>query len=274
MSASHTAQNSERDPAASMSLLTHLLRNPLDAGYGFYTPAPARSRPRSILRRLFVLTVALLMGACMGVGIQGLRAHSGSSVHATLYQHAQAQEKKVAELQADLSDLTQQVTTAREQLLPSTGVSDESVLMNSTTRVHGPGLQVVLSDAPNAASLPREKPGRVRDQDLRMTINALWGAGAEAVSLNGIRIAPGTFIRTAGSAILVDITPVSSPYTVEAIGDASTLSVALVRGSTGDYLSSTESLAGISITTQSVRDLTLEARDLRTTRNVHPLSGE
>ena len=51
-----------------------------------------------------------------------------------------------------------------------------------------------------------------------MVVNAMWGAGAEAVSINGQRIGPTTFVRTAGSVILVNITPVSSPYVVSAIG--------------------------------------------------------
>ena len=51
-----------------------------------------------------------------------------------------------------------------------------------------------------------------------MVVNALWAAGAEAISVNGQRIGPDTFVRTAGSAILVNVTPVSSPYEVAAIG--------------------------------------------------------
>ena len=91
-----------------------------------------------------------------------------------------------------------------------------------------------------------------------MVVNALWSAGAEAVSVNGQRIGPGSFIRTAGSTILVDVTAISSPYNIEAIGNANELSLSLVRGSTGDYLSSAESLTGITLNAQSVKEMTSE----------------
>ena len=141
-----------------------------------------------------------------------------------------------------------------------------TALANADTPVSGAGLKVTLTDAANAVSSRQSGQGQVRDQDIRMVVNALWGAGAEAVSVNGQRIGPGSFIRTAGSAILVDVTPISSPYTIEAIGDANTLSLSLVRGSTGDYLSSAESLTGIKLSAQSVKKMTLNARDNRSTR--------
>ena len=55
-------------------------------------------------------------------------------------------------------------------------------------------------------------------------VNALWAAGAEAVSVDGQRLGPTSTIRTAGEAILVDFWPVSSPYEVSAVGDPDTLS--------------------------------------------------
>ena len=86
-----------------------------------------------------------------------------------------------------------------------------------------------------------------------MVVNAMWAAGADAVSINGQRVGPETFVRTAGSVILVNVTPVSSPYEVAAIGDANALSVALVRGTTGDYLSAAQSVTGMTVSSQSQR---------------------
>ena len=61
--------------------------------------------------------------------------------------------------------------------------------------------------------------GRVQDGDLQLVVNALWAAGAEAVSINGQRLGPTTAIRFAGEAVLVDFRPVTSPYEISAIGD-------------------------------------------------------
>ena len=66
-----------------------------------------------------------------------------------------------------------------------------------------------------------------------MVVNALWAAGADAISVNGQRIGPDTFVRTAGSVILVNVTPVSSALRVSAIGDSNACLSRLVRGATG-----------------------------------------
>ena len=42
----------------------------------------------------------------------------------------------------------------------------------------------------------------------------------------------------------------SSPYIVSAIGDSNALSVALVRGNTGDYLSAAQSVTGMTVSTK------------------------
>ena len=59
---------------------------------------------------------------------------------------------------------------------------------------------------------------RVLDVDLQSVVNGLWAGGAEAVAVNGQRLTALTTIRAAGSAILVDFRPVTSPYEVSAIG--------------------------------------------------------
>ena len=66
--------------------------------------------------------------------------------------------------------------------------------------------------------------GRVQDGDLQLVVNALWAAGAEAISINGQRLGPTTAIRFAGEAVLVDFRPVTNPYEISAIGDPDSLS--------------------------------------------------
>jgi uncharacterized protein YlxW (UPF0749 family) len=54
-------------------------------------------------------------------------------------------------------------------------------------------------------------------------VNELWNAGAEAVSVNGIRIGARSNFRCVGSVILVNNTQISSPIKIRAIGDPETL---------------------------------------------------
>jgi uncharacterized protein YlxW (UPF0749 family) len=53
---------------------------------------------------------------------------------------------------------------------------------------------------------------------VQAVVNALWAAGARAIAVNGERVSQLTAIRSAGSAILVDFTPLSPPYVIDALG--------------------------------------------------------
>ena len=85
--------------------------------------------------------------------------------------------------------------------------------------VRGPGLQVTLDD-----SLLEEAPsGDVNDlvihsQDVQAVVNAVWRAGAEAVSINGQRLVSTSAVLCVGNTLLLNGTVHSPPYTVSAVG--------------------------------------------------------
>ena len=54
-------------------------------------------------------------------------------------------------------------------------------------------------------------------------MNTLWGAGAEAIAINGERLVSLTAIRSAGGAILVNFRVLTSPYRVVALGEPAVL---------------------------------------------------
>ena len=55
--------------------------------------------------------------------------------------------------------------------------------------------------------------------DLQIIVNGLWGAGAEAIAINGQRLSSTAAIRFAGQAIIVDFRPLARPYVITALGD-------------------------------------------------------
>jgi len=63
----------------------------------------------------------------------------------------------------------------------------------------------------------------IHQQDIEDTMNALWSGGAEAMTVQGVRITSRTVIRCIGNVILVDGTSFSPPYVIQAIGDPATL---------------------------------------------------
>jgi uncharacterized protein YlxW (UPF0749 family) len=88
----------------------------------------------------------------------------------------------------------------------------------------GPGVVVELMDSPRVpTSAAEEADLRIQDTDLRLVVNALWQAGAEAVAVNGQRVVSTTAIRRAGGVVLVNYRAVASPYRVVALGDAEAL---------------------------------------------------
>lgn len=95
----------------------------------------------------------------------------------------------------------------------------------AATPVTGPGLTVTVAEPGPARNLTDASKQRVSgspqiilDRDLQLVVNALWVAGAEAISVGGIRIGPNVTLRQAGGGILVDNQPVGSPYVIVAIG--------------------------------------------------------
>lgn len=83
--------------------------------------------------------------------------------------------------------------------------------------VEGAGLIMTVNDPQNKA----------RVQNFVTVIGELRNAGAEAVSLNGIRLTASTYVEANSEGILVNGQPISSPFVWKIIGDADTIQPAL-----------------------------------------------
>jgi uncharacterized protein YlxW (UPF0749 family) len=96
----------------------------------------------------------------------------------------------------------------------------------------GPGLTVTLNDAQRDANgrFPRDASPDdlvVHQQDIQAVLNALWGAGAEAIQMQDQRIIATSVARCVGNTLLLNGRTYSPPYTVTAIGDATAMQAAL-----------------------------------------------
>jgi len=109
-----------------------------------------------------------------------------------------------------LLDLVMDLTTAGQNLGQTI---DDLEAMTGFAAVTGPGLRVTVDDQPQG-----DPDGRVRATDLRILVNGLWQAGAEAVAINGRRLTSLSAIVNSGIAIQVNKGPLSPPYVVQAIG--------------------------------------------------------
>jgi uncharacterized protein YlxW (UPF0749 family) len=107
-------------------------------------------------------------------------------------------------------DASEQQEAARSEALS---------LQAGTVALEGPGLLVQLDDSDREVPDDQEAGAfRIHDADLQLVVNALFGAGAEAVSVNDSRLVATSPIRAAGDTIVVNFRPLSPPYRVAAIG--------------------------------------------------------
>ena len=179
-------------------------------------------RARTVRHAVAVLAVTIASGLLFSVSSLNERKNpAGTSDLATLVRTRQAQ---VSALDNEVSSLDSQVQSFPSA--PQSGSPDEDAFTaRSTSPVSGPGVQITLSDAPPgqipAGATPNDLV--IHQQDIEDTMNALWAGGAEAMTVQGVRITNRTVIRCIGNVILVDGTSFSPPYVIQAIGDPDTL---------------------------------------------------
>ncbi len=225
------------------SLLTSLLTDHLDPGYG----AAAAERTAQHTRKprvpaaLWLLGGAVVVGVIFGIAFSQLASgadvdRAGSDASAAV----RAAQDRSAELEATQQALAEQVSSERDRDLQS-DVSGSALLDRLSAvesaagidSVSGPGLSVVVTepvaeDGPSDRSVRRGSGAAVLDRDIAAIVNSLWVSGAEAVSVDGIRVGPNVTIRQAGGAMLLDNRPIDSPYEIDAIGPPQRIQVQFV----------------------------------------------
>jgi uncharacterized protein YlxW (UPF0749 family) len=277
------------------SLLDAVLAETVDPAYAQAAEARAArgedARPgrRWRARTLVALTMAiagLLVAVTYDQAAAG--AEGREEVRAALIGDIERESDVSDELAVQLEELTEQVTSRRDQLLTANAsgqraLDDLSAAERGAAaqRVTGPGLLVTLANAdPKADEDPvggtsgDDSRGRVQDGDLQLVVNALWSAGAEAVSINGQRLGPTTAIRFAGEAVLVDFQPVTNPYEVSAIGDPDSLSRDFLASPEVSALAVISETWGLRFEFAREDELTLPAASTPELRTAGPVTAE
>jgi len=141
-------------------------------------------------------------------------------------------ETRVRSLDAELQRLQAQASAAAraagrdDSAVAAVQARVSSLLQpGGLTAVHGPGLKVILDDAPDVDdSDPAEDNQRlVHQSDLQAVVNALWAGGAEAMSIAGQRVIATSAVRCVGPTLLLNGEVFSPPYRVAAIGPSATM---------------------------------------------------
>jgi uncharacterized protein YlxW (UPF0749 family) len=238
-----------------MTLLTSMLERPLDAGY--QEAADRRSAAglaaSTSTRSVIVVVMAVLTGFLFAVGAQALRPKptAAAAAKSQLVQRIESLQTLSATQEAKITALGKEVRGYEALALQQAGGADLTDAIKrlevqaGAVPLKGPGLTMTLDDAPNpgGAADAGHRPsggfesGRVTSADLQIVVNGLWGAGAEAISINGHRLTSTAAIRFAGQAIIVDFRPLARPYVITALGDASGMQQIFEPSFAGVYLS-------------------------------------
>lgn len=274
-----------RRPDESMTLLVEVMEKPLDPGYAEEAErrAEAARAGRPTGRRGLSVVLLLLLAALLGLltvsAARQLRAPQADVAAAREVLETQIVDRRdeVDALQARSVALSDEIEALQHTALAS---EDPGLLqtlqrdgvVSGSAAVSGPGLVVSLSDGDAAQSeSDPDASARVRDADVQTVVNALWAAGAEAISVDDQRLTSLSAIRNAGDAILVDLVPLPGPtYTIRAVGDPDDLQTAYARSGAPAYLQLLGSRYGIqsSVTPQS--DLSLPGVGNQTLRYASP----
>ncbi|MCV2489063.1 DUF881 domain-containing protein [Geodermatophilus sp. YIM 151500] len=225
------------------SLLDQVLAETLDPAYAQAAEARAAGVPSQrspwrgrVLAGVTMLAAGVLVAVAYSQAAAG--AEGREEIRAALVADIERESAVTDDLAAQLDELSGRVGDTREELLATSAGGQEALeelarleAAAAAVPVTGPGLLVTLANAeadadadPVGGTAEEDPRGRVRDGDLQLVVNALWAAGAEAVSVNDQRLGPTTAIRFAGEAVLVDFRPVTNPYEIRAIGDPGRLS--------------------------------------------------
>ena len=170
--------------------------------------------------------------ACAAIGflaVTAARSHPASPEARLPRQYRLAalierQQRTAGELRTEVERLRDAVANASVGTDKAASAGRQAALRSSElaaglTKVRGPGMRVELADS----SLADSPSGDINDLvihsgDVQATVNALWRAGAEAMSINGQRLVATTAVICVGNTLLLNGTVHSPPYVVSALG--------------------------------------------------------
>ena len=272
------------------SLLDDVLAETLDPAYADAAArkaageAPRRGRGRALVA--FTMAAAGLLAA-VTYDQAAAKAQGRQEIREALVSDIQDESALSDDLTARLEELRAQVSRTSDELLAATAVGQRALDAlaraeqgTAAVAVTGPGLLVTLANAeaeadddPLAGSAADAQNVQVADGDLQLVVNALWAAGAEAISINGQRLGPTSAIRFAGEAVLVNFRPVTNPYEIRAVGDPGELAAAFLANPEVGSLAVISESFGLRFEFSKEEELSLPAASPPELRSAEPVSS-
>lgn len=254
-------------PAPSMALLQTVWDSALDPGYRSH--AEKGPRGLSFWGGAAVAVLGLLLGFVTAVAAQNLRVREEAQeqVKTQLTTEIQGRQELITQLEGRVESLGNELLAAESVNWAPTTLGETASVLAAAAPVVGEGVRVTVSELDEGGAAGRT----LGDADVRFIVNLLWEAGAEGIAVNGNRLGADTAIRTAGSAILVDLQPVSTPVVIEATGDSAQMKRALTAGPSAGKINELAADLGVQVDTARAEELWLAGAGLPQYKQAAPL---
>ena len=255
-------------------LLTLLTQDSMDQGYRVAAERRRRRQdeglPEPSPRRSALMTTVAVAIFGVLVAIAAVQTSRNADVEAlgktSLAERVKREQSSVRDLKSQAGDLLQENAKAdaelrdlREREQQVTGRVSRLGVGTGYLAVQGPGLRITVDDPPDGTLTQA-----VQDEDLIVLVDGLWASGAEAIAINGQRLASLSSIQNTGSAIHVNVRPLTPPYVVEAIGDPDRMPARLLASTSGSLFYSVARTLGFVFDVQDDDNLELPEARVRT----------
>lgn len=130
---------------------------------------------------------------------------------------------EIIDLQNQIREYEQSFSEGKEDLVELFEEAERLRLMLGELPSEGQGIKVTLKDGEYNPRTTNPNEYIVHESHIFMVINELKISGAEAISINGERITPNSYIYCNGPVITVDGKQFPAPFEIEAIGNPKNL---------------------------------------------------
>ncbi|MDO5671905.1 MAG: DUF881 domain-containing protein [Actinomycetaceae bacterium] len=215
---------------------------------------------RRPVQRFIIIVLAIALGLISTLAIRYLSQLEHSYPRSELIGQLEKNQGGIEDLTRKNDALQTSIEAAQKNVLgdhldPQGEESD--VDRAGMTALQGPGVIIALDNPRDDGDVKNAGNYRVTDMDIRQLVNVLWQGGARGVAINDIRLSSTATVRSAGEAILVDLTPLTPPYEVKAVGEADNLGVALTRSSINARLTTLISAFGMTYQVSTSDELSI-----------------
>jgi uncharacterized protein YlxW (UPF0749 family) len=235
------------------------MENPIDPDYKA-SSLMSKDEPKNIkvLIKIMVVILCIIFGYLLVQEAYNLNLLSSAFYKTGIISDLTVASEGIHSLQGEVDNTKSSIEDVNKELSKYENLRkriDSTKVVNGFTSETKSGIAITIGDGllDNA---------KVSDLMLQGIANELFNLGADAVSINGLRLTNQASIRTAGEAITVNYEDISSPYLILASGNKNDLYNGFLASSVRGSLASLEG-AGASFSIEQADDMTINGASTR-----------